>query len=180
MLLRSARKLSNASLNVKSNKTGFHSPFLFFFEGSISVSVEFENKLIEEFSKLDSNKFSILLSKHHIFLCGGPVDVTKTIPPSFRDRFIGYAAKNDSHRHIHDALICAENFKDYFKEDRYTDLLVFEDEIANLSTLVLIFLESPGSLVELGIFCTKPNFYKKLVIVAPQKEIQEEDSFIFL
>jgi hypothetical protein len=141
------------------------------------VSNEFENLLIEEFSKLDSNKISVILSKHHIFLCGGLVDVKKTIPPSFRDRFVGYAAKKDSR--INDAIILAENFKDYFKEN-YTDLLVFEDEIANLSTLVLIFLESAGSLVELGMFCNKPHFYKKLVIVAPQKEVQEEDSFIFL
>jgi hypothetical protein len=134
--------------------------------------------VIEEFGKLDSKKFSVLFSKHHIFLCGGPVDAGQTVPPSFRDRFVTYTVNNDSD--IHDALILAENFKDYFKENIYSDLLVFENEIANLSTLVLIFLESPGSLVELGMFCSKPNFYKKLVIVAPQKEIQEENSFIFL
>lgn len=142
------------------------------------MSVEFENKLIEEFGKLDSKKFSVLLSKHHIFLCGGEVKATCPIPPSFRDRFFSFSAKKDNQ--IHNAFVLAENFKDYFKENIYSDLLVFEDEIANLSTLVVIFLESPGSLVELGMFCSKPHFYKKLVIVAPQKDIQEEDSFIYL
>jgi uncharacterized protein YrzB (UPF0473 family) len=142
------------------------------------LSKEFEDKLIEEFSKLDSQKISVILSKQHIFLCGGPIDVTCRIPPSFRDRFVGYTANKDEH--MHKALVLAENFKDYFKDNIYSDLLVFEDEIANLSTLVVIFLESPGSFVELGMFCSKPHFYKKLVIVAPEQKVHKEDSFIYL
>lgn len=142
------------------------------------MSKEFEDKLIEEFDKLDLKKSSVFLSKHHIFLCGGLVDITSTIPPSFRNRFVSYTAKNN--KDIHDALVLAENFKDYFKENLYSDLLVFEDEIANLSTLVVIFLESPGSFVELGMFCSKPHFYKKLVIVVSEQETQKEDSFIYL
>jgi uncharacterized protein YrzB (UPF0473 family) len=142
------------------------------------LSKEFEDKLIEEFSKLDSQKISVILSKQHIFLCGGPVDATCFIPPSFRDRFVSYTANKD--HHMHKALVLAENFKDYFKDNIYSDLLVFEDEIANLSTLVVIFLESPGSFVELGMFCSKPHFYKKLVIVAPEQEVHKEDSFIYL
>ena len=29
-------------------------------------------------------------------------------------------------------------------------------------------------------FCTKPDFFKKLIIVAPQEEVRGEDSFIYL
>jgi len=82
--------------------------------------------------------------------------------------------------HISDSIVLAESFKDYFKENAYSDLLVFEDEIANLSSLILIFLESPGSLVELGMFCSRPQFYRKLLIVAPQDKTENEDSFIYL
>lgn len=142
------------------------------------MSLEFEDALIKEFQELDYSKFKVNLTRHHLFVCGGVVDVKALIPPSFRDRFIAYTGAHEES--IHDAIVLAENFKDYFKENTFNDLLVFEDEIANISTLVIIFLESPGSLVELGMFCGKPDFYKKLVIVAPQEETEKEDSFIYL
>ena len=89
-----------------------------------------------------------------------------------------YTATSESE--IHDQLVLAENFKDYFRENTFTDLLVFEDEIAKISSLIVLFLESPGSLVELGMFSCRPEFYKKLLIVAPAKETASEDSFIYL
>ncbi len=142
------------------------------------LSVKFENSMIEVLENLNVMNFKVNLQNHKLFVCGGLVDGTAFIPPSFRDRFISYTASNQEH--IHDSIVLAESFKDYFKENAYPDLLVFEDEIASIASLVVIFLESPGSLVELGMFCTKPNFYKKLLIIAPQEEIQAEDSFIYL
>lgn len=142
------------------------------------MSSNYEKSIAAEFEKLDCTRFKVNQSQHRIFICGGPVDVTKPIPPSFRNRFISYAASKNSH--IEESIILAESFKDYFKENAYSDLLVFEDEIANLSSLILIFLESPGSLVELGMFCSRPQFYRKLLIVAPQEKTESEDSFIYL
>jgi len=142
------------------------------------VSIEFENEIIKEFEELDTRNFRVNLSQHHLFLCGGNVDAKSKIPPSFRDRLLTYTADNEDD--IHNSFVLAESFKDYFKENRYTDLLAFEEDIASLSTLIIILLESPGSLVELGMFCNKPEFYKKLLIVAPQEHIQSEDSFIYL
>ena len=142
------------------------------------MSADFENLLYESFERLDYKNFKVNLSSHRLFVCGGEIDVTSSIPPSFRDRFVSFSGK--SHPHIHDSIVLAEAFKDYFKDNAYPDLLVFEDEIASISSVVVIFLESPGSLVELGMFCTKPNFYKKLVIVVPQDEVKNEDSFIYL
>lgn len=170
-------KYLSPPLSKEHRKAIMHDRFSYFHKDGF-VSVDFEDALINEFSKLDHKKFRVNLSKHHIFVCGGVVNAKADISPSFRDRFIAHTANNEDK--IHDAIVLAENFKDYFKENTYNDLLVFEDEIANISTLVIIFLESPGSLVELGMFCTKPNFYKKLVIVAPQERTESEDSFIYL
>jgi hypothetical protein len=142
------------------------------------LSDKFENALIEIFDKLSIDNFKVNLEAHHLFVCGGLVDFHAKIPPSFRDRFVSYSASK--YPLIHDAIVQAETFKDYFKENAYPDLLVFEEEIANLASLVVIFLESPGSLVELGMFCSKPDFYKKLIIIAPQNEVNSEDSFIYL
>lgn len=142
------------------------------------MEVDFENTLIGQFERLDHKRFKVNFSKKHIFVCGGVVDVKSQIPPSFRDRFIQFSASENDE--VAQAIILAESFKDYFKENTFSDLLVFEDEIANIASLVLIFLESPGSLVELGMFCSKPEFYKKLIIVAPQEQTESEDSFIYL
>lgn len=142
------------------------------------MSKEYENSLIKVFEHLDTNNFYVNLQPNKLFLCGGKVDIKETIPPSFRDRLLGYTAETDME--LHDSFVLAEAFKDYFKDNYYTDLLAFENDIAYISTLVIIFLESAGSLVELGLFCNKPEIYNKLLIIAPQKEIEGEDSFIYL
>ncbi|MEJ1339681.1 MAG: retron St85 family effector protein [Candidatus Sedimenticola sp. (ex Thyasira tokunagai)] len=142
------------------------------------MSIQFENALIDAFKKLKPADIRVNVEDRHLFVCGGTTDATAKIPPSFRDRFLSFSA--DRYSDIHNSVVLAESFKDYFKENAYPDLLVFEEEIANLSSLVIIFLESPGSLVELGMFCSRRDLYKKLLIIAPQDDIQAEDSFIYL
>ncbi|HCG5966408.1 TPA: retron St85 family effector protein [Vibrio parahaemolyticus] len=122
------------------------------------MSTKFENAIIEAFEKYDVRNFKINYPDHRIFVCGGQIDITEPIPLSFRQRLIGKLAA--TYPHIESEIVLAESFKDYFREHAYRDLLTFEDDIAQLASVVVIFLESPGSLVELGMFCTKPNFYK--------------------
>lgn len=148
-----------------------------YFKG-LEVVADFENTLYTELSRLDYNRFKVNLEKRHIFVCGGTIDPLSPVPKSFRDYFLNHTATEN--HDIHDAIVLAESFKDYFKENTFNDLLIFEDEIANIATLVLIFLESPGSLVELGMFCSKPAYYKKLLVVAAQDKTEDEDSFIYL
>ena len=142
------------------------------------MSANFENIVIEIFEDLSISKLKVNLESHHIFVCGGEVDITAQFPLSFRHYLLSYSAS--TYPNVYDSIVQAETFKDYFKENAYPDLLVFEEEIANLASIVLIFLESPGSLVELGMFCTKPDFFNKLLIVVPQEEVRGEDSFIYL
>lgn len=138
----------------------------------------FEKAIREQFEQLDISNFSVDISHRSLFICGGEINVSASIPPSFRDRL--YAYTSSQNQELHDYFILAETFKDYFKENAYPDLLVFEDDIASISSLIIIFLESPGSLVEFGIFCNKPEFYKKLLIIVPEAEVNNEDSFIYL
>lgn len=85
-------------------------------------------------------------------------------------------------------MIYAENIKDYFKEGAYKDLMDFEDDIANISSLIIICLESAGSLVELGLFCNRKEIKNRLLVFVPdeevqgnkEKEIPEYSSFIYL
>lgn len=138
----------------------------------------YENTIQEQFSQLIHENFHVHLSVKTLFVCGGEVDPLSVVPKSYRDNLLHFTASEDIE--FHDSIVRAEEFKDYYKDDTYSDLLTFEDDIAYLSTLVIIFLESPGSLVELGLYCSRPQFYKKLLIVAPEEEVAGEDSFIYL
>lgn len=135
---------------------------------------KFDDTIIAHYEKYQGllGQFRVNLTNRKVFICGGPV-LNDQIDCSFRQRFIIALNSNVNY-------ILAEDFKDYLKDNNYSDLLSFEDDIAHLSSIIMIFLESPGSLVELGMFITKPNFYKKILIVAPRDEIELEDSFIYL
>lgn len=133
---------------------------------------KFEDCIIANYGRYDFNSFKINLSKKKVFVCGGAV-LDEKVDASFRQRFvIGSSNKID--------VVLAESFKDYFKDNTYSDLLVFEDDIATISSMIVIFLESPGSFVELGMFIARPVFYSKMLIVAPHEETKEQDSFIYL
>lgn len=140
--------------------------------------MKFDDQLIAEFQNFDHSKFTVNFTPPRVFLCGGEVDVKAPIPKSARQRLIDYFSRHE--QELHDACIQAEDFKDYFKEGAYSDLLEFETDIANIATLIVVCLESPGALVELGLFCTDSVIVKKLLVVAPQEELAGEDSFIYL
>lgn len=140
--------------------------------------MNFDDQIIAEFESFDHSKFSVSFTPPRIFLCGGEIDNGSPIPKSARHRVIEYFCLHE--KDLFKACVQAEEFKDYFKEGAYSDLLEFETDIASIATLIIIFLESPGSLVELGLFCANTSTAEKLLIIAPQEELENEDSFIFL
>ena len=129
------------------------------------------NSLLEQFGDLVHSNFTVQFMPPIIFVCGGPMNVS---PMSVRDYFFSYVASHAPN--LLDSLILAEDFKDYFKDGAYSDLMSFEDDIANISTLVIICLESAGSLVELGLFVNKKNLAQKLHVIAPFHEIEGDPS----
>lgn len=65
--------------------------------------------------------------------------------------------------------------------DDFQDLLEFEEHIAALCACVLIFVESPGSIAELGSFAVMRHLASRLLVVCEQKfESGADPSFIFL
>jgi hypothetical protein len=111
-----------------------------------------------------------------VLLCGGArsgVDIPK--PVSLRDaflksEFIGTIKNADVHQ--------VEDIQEYFDKDApYVDLVTFERDIAQLSDLVLLFSESPGSFTELGVFSSYKEIYSKTLVVIQQKYLGK-DSFI--
>ncbi|TCP96191.1 hypothetical protein EDC44_10510 [Cricetibacter osteomyelitidis] len=137
---------------------------------------KYEDILIDLYGSYELKQFIVQLSEQKIFVCGGYVDIKNPPPNSFREYFFERAAS--SNPELESLLIMAESFKDYLQDGLYNDLLTFETDIAHISALIIIFLESPGSLVELGLFSNKSDFYNKLLIITPNTE--SKDSFIYL
>lgn len=115
--------------------------------------MNFDDLLIQEFQALELSKFKVSFTPPKIFVCGGEVNNTAVVPASVRQRIVNYL--EDAHKQIFQSCILAESFKDYFKEGAYADLLEFETDIANIASLIIVCLESAGSLVELGRRTTK-------------------------
>lgn len=111
-----------------------------------------------------------------IFLCGGPTDIRSTKPTSIRDAIHRELVKD---REIDRRIRVAEDYKDWSHEAVYRDLVSFERHLAELSSVIVLVLESPGSIAELGLFSVIDEFKKKLLVFVDTVHYQS-DSFIKL
>ena len=97
-----------------------------------------------------------------IFICGGPSDVTQANPISVRDALQRELVKDSQ---LDAKTRIAEHYKDWSKDGVYSDLLDFENHIAQLSSVIVLILESAGSIAELGLFSAIEGFREKLLVV---------------
>ena len=113
-----------------------------------------------------------------IFVCGGLVDIRTIETNSVREHFFASMGRMGC-PDLHDYCITAETFKDYHENGKYRDLSEFESDLAHFASLLIIFLESPGAIVELGLFCNVPGLREKLLVFVNETHY-ESDSFIKL
>ncbi|MGA3282485.1 MAG: retron St85 family effector protein [Smithella sp.] len=112
-----------------------------------------------------------------IFLCGGPFKNNDNEFKSCREIFF---------RHIHETqkfefrknVILAEDIFNYFSHSSYTDLITFEEDIAELAALTVIFSESPGAIAELGTFAVLKQVQERLLVIINEEDAEQE-SFIW-
>jgi hypothetical protein len=96
-----------------------------------------------------------------VFLCGGTQDSASPKPLSRRDAFFRtIPATSSKYR-----TILAEDANPLTTEAGYKDLFRFEQDIAHLVGLVLLFVESPGSIAELGAFAALQPVAARLLAV---------------
>jgi len=96
-----------------------------------------------------------------IFLCGGDTDIQSREPVSIRDAIYRELAKNSA---IERRIRVAEHYKDWSHDSIYRDLVSFEQHLAELSSVIVLVLESPGSIAELGLFSVVEEFHRKLLV----------------
>lgn len=132
---------------------------------------------LEHLSLFSLKGSEISLNPPIIFACGGIADVQLSEPASVRGFFMQHIASKEPELCTHIRL--AEDFKDWLHDSKYDDLKTFEEDLAHISSLILIFLESPGTIAELGLFTTHENLIDKLMIFVSEFHYTA-DSFIKL
>lgn len=127
-------------------------------------------------TKIDLSASRLKPYQGFIFLCGGPTDIRSAKPVSIRDAIHRELVK---HRDIDGRIRVAEDYKDWSHEAIYRDLVSFERHLAELSSVIVLVLESPGSIAELGLFSVIDEFKRKLLVFVETDHYQS-DSFIRL
>lgn len=132
--------------------------------------IKVENDIISEIKKsIVSQRAYIKAESQIVFLFGAKSNTQRT---TARDSFYDYTKK-----HLQDYLfLLAEDFYRSFG-DSPVDLLTLEDELASYTDCVLIILESPGAIAELGAFSLKSELVKKILAIN-ERAFMNEDSFI--
>jgi len=124
----------------------------------------------------------IINTPNLIFLCGGPTPFLPLtqfdLAPyhSARDYFKRYMIKNQPDLYTRRVKV-AEQINRRFEHDGFSDLLEFEERIAVFCDSILLFVESPGSIAELGAFATSKILREKTIAIM-STEYPRDDTFI--
>ncbi|RLB37416.1 MAG: hypothetical protein DRH12_14380, partial [Deltaproteobacteria bacterium] len=122
------------------------------------VSKVFRNK--EVFERKD---------RHIIFVCGGPV---RSRSRSMRYRFLKYSQKSLSQYRFFLAEAATKDIVEH-NEPEFINLVDFERLVAETSDCIILFIESPGSIGELGYFVNNKETVKKLLVVNDVRKQKE-------
>lgn len=145
--------------------------------GPLTVTLKFDDKRLESLAQVSLENSRIVLTQPILFLCGGQVDITSIEPLSVRGALVEYL--HSAKCHLAESITLAEDFKDWIHDSVYRDLLAFESDIAHISSLIIIILESAGALAELGLFVKNRALRNKILVFVSQ-EHYEESSFVRL
>jgi len=105
---------------------------------------------------------TILNTPNFVFLCGGRTQGSGPFL-SGRDYFNRYVNANDAK--LAERVKLAETINDWFDQNTFSDLLELEAYLADLSDLIILFVESAGSIAELGAFATSDILHPKTLAV---------------
>ncbi len=132
---------------------------------------------IVEFAKsLREHDCKIQRTPKLIFLCGGKTAESRQYR-SARDYF--YRHLKSKATKIAQRVKLAEDVNAWFHRGEFPDLLELENYLADLADITVLFVESPGSIAELGAFATSDTLRPKTLAVLNNFNLHGSDrSFI--
>ena len=110
---------------------------------------------------IDPDTIRVHAPTNVVFLCGGAMGDAEQPPKMLRDAFFRLSER----RRPQYAIILAEDAEPLTVAAGYGDLLSFESDIAQVAGLIVLFVESPGSLAELGAFAALKTVAPSLLAV---------------
>ncbi|MFC0156280.1 retron St85 family effector protein [Xanthomonas dyei] len=129
-------------------------------------------------ASIDLAKTRIKAFEGFVLLCGGQSDGQAHPIKSIR-HLIQLELTNGRNSELAQRVRLAEETKDWFHGGVYSDLVTFEEHLAGLSAVVVLVVESAGSIAELGAFSVSEPFLDRLLVVVSQDHY-DESSFIRL
>lgn len=112
-------------------------------------------------NSVDISHCRILNTPNFVFLCGGLTQKDSGPYLSARDYFHRHLKEN--HRDLAKRVKLAETINYWFDHDLFSDLLEVEEYLADLSDLIVVFVESAGSIAELGAFASSNSLRGKIL-----------------
>ncbi|MBW8367782.1 MAG: retron St85 family effector protein [Arenimonas sp.] len=112
-----------------------------------------------------------------VFLCGGPQDLTRPTPELSVRHILYNAMTSGRYADLAARLKLAEDIQDWYRGGTYSDLVTFEEHLASLSSVIVLVVESAGSIAELGAFSVTNAIADRLMALVSEAHF-EEDSFI--
>jgi hypothetical protein len=154
-----------------------------------SGSADFQGKelsfvlnLFQKFTEsVDPTKLRVVNFPAFIFFCGGSIPHNSSPKGPFisvRHYILEYLKRE--HPEIANKIVLAETITDWFRGGFYKDLLTFEKDLAGLASAIVLFVESPGAIAELGVFSCIGEINEKLLVFVHEDHYNNEDSFIKL
>lgn len=129
-------------------------------------------------SNIDFAKSRVELSDTPIvLLCGGSVNIKNH--PDVPDLPLASLRDAISRSNTAYEIFRPEEIKSWQSDGIFKNLMDFEADLASICSLVVIILESPGSLVELGAFSQLPDLSEKIIAIR-SSGFTEDPSFINL
>ncbi|MGB8516941.1 MAG: retron St85 family effector protein [Gallionella sp.] len=133
-------------------------------------------KAIQKFKELVvPEKTRIEFLSPLILVFGGLAVKSEDRYSSCRNVFLNWAAETNFK--LARYLRTPEQFPEWNHFEEKYNLVDFEIDVGCLSSGILLFLESPGALAELGAFCTDNALCERLLVVLEQKHY-DADSFV--
>lgn len=108
-----------------------------------------------------------------LFVCGGPAGPSDT---SLRKAFLDYAGKEMPAFRVFLSELAARDLT-RSRRPTFFNLASFEELLSQVAECVVIFVESPGSIAELGYFAKSNEISAKLLVVN-DLDFQSRESFI--
>lgn len=129
--------------------------------------------ILDLISNMDPDKIRVHPPSSVVFLCGGLISQPGKPSEMLRDLFFNISKTSAPPYNI----ILAEDADPLTSDAGYKDLLSFESDVAQIVGLILLFVESAGSLAELGAFSALPTIAPNMLAVVNQYHY-EQKSFV--